>query len=192
MTLEDIVKMITGGGFSFAFGYMWGYNLAQYDEDLSNKPQKTQTTRDRLNGSVISALGGWLQISFGHSDPFMGLMAGITGVIGAYAGNIVGGRLWHRDDNFRAEADQTRHTRGHYHSSSCRGYNNPDPTMKARQLLEVGINATSAELKRAYHRKARQYHPDLHPDDPRAEIMFKDVNEAYQMLTKNNYPPGDN
>lgn len=52
------------------------------------------------------------------------------------------------------------------------------------QILGVDRSASEAEIKRAYRKKARQYHPDLNKDDPKAaEEKFKDVNEAYQTLS---------
>lgn len=50
------------------------------------------------------------------------------------------------------------------------------------QTLGVSPRATREELKRAYRKLAKQLHPDLHPDDPRAEARFKEVNEAYEVL----------
>lgn len=50
------------------------------------------------------------------------------------------------------------------------------------QVLGVDENATESEIKKAYHRKAKEYHPDLHPDDPVAAKKMIEVNEAYEML----------
>lgn len=50
-------------------------------------------------------------------------------------------------------------------------------------LLGVGRNANDDEIKRAFRRKAKQYHPDANPDDPAAEARFKEVNEAYEVLS---------
>lgn len=49
-------------------------------------------------------------------------------------------------------------------------------------LLGVTKQTTGDELKKAYHRAARKYHPDLHPNDPDAVEKFKEVVEAYRML----------
>ena len=51
------------------------------------------------------------------------------------------------------------------------------------KTLGVDRKATSAEIKKAYRRLARELHPDRHPDDKTAERRFKDVNEAQQVLT---------
>lgn len=50
------------------------------------------------------------------------------------------------------------------------------------QLLGVPENATQEEIKRAYRRKAKECHPDLHPDDPNAAKKMNELNEAYDML----------
>lgn len=50
-------------------------------------------------------------------------------------------------------------------------------------LLGVHRNATDAEIKRAYRRLALQYHPDKNPGDKAAEEKFKEINEAYEVLS---------
>ena len=50
------------------------------------------------------------------------------------------------------------------------------------QLLGVSENATQEEIKRAYRRKAKECHPDLHPNDPDAARRMNELNEAYDML----------
>lgn len=50
-------------------------------------------------------------------------------------------------------------------------------------VLGVSRNATPEEIKKAYRQKARQYHPDMHPDDPDATRKMNEINEAYDMLS---------
>ncbi len=51
------------------------------------------------------------------------------------------------------------------------------------EILEVQTSADKSEIKKAYRRMARKYHPDANPDDPDAENNFKLCNEAYQVLS---------
>ena len=50
-------------------------------------------------------------------------------------------------------------------------------------LLGVSKGATQKEIKQAYRKLARKYHPDLNPDDRAAEEKFKEINEAYEVLS---------
>jgi molecular chaperone DnaJ len=50
-------------------------------------------------------------------------------------------------------------------------------------ILGVGKNATAAEIKKAYRKKAIKYHPDKNPGDAEAEAMFKKSAEAYEVLS---------
>ena len=50
------------------------------------------------------------------------------------------------------------------------------------EVLGLQKGASDAEIKKAYRKLAKQYHPDLNPDDPEAEAKFKEVNEANQVL----------
>ena len=50
------------------------------------------------------------------------------------------------------------------------------------KVLGVSRDATKDEIKRAYRKKAKEYHPDIHPDDPKAAEKMNEVNEAYDML----------
>ena len=51
------------------------------------------------------------------------------------------------------------------------------------KILGVSKNADDKEIKKAFRKLARQYHPDVNPDDKVAEEKFKDVNEAYEVLS---------
>jgi len=50
-------------------------------------------------------------------------------------------------------------------------------------ILGVSRNASEREIKQAYRRLARQYHPDVNPGDKSAEARFKQINEAYEVLS---------
>lgn len=50
------------------------------------------------------------------------------------------------------------------------------------KILGVDRNASDEEIKRAYRRLARKYHPDLNPGNKEAEEKFKEINEAYSVL----------
>ena len=51
------------------------------------------------------------------------------------------------------------------------------------EVLGVSKTATDDELKKAFRKLAKQYHPDLHPGDKACEEKFKEVNEAYEVLS---------
>ncbi|MCQ2190679.1 MAG: molecular chaperone DnaJ [Paludibacteraceae bacterium] len=54
------------------------------------------------------------------------------------------------------------------------------------EVLGVSKTATADELKKAYRKKAIQYHPDRNPDNPEAEAKFKEAAEAYEVLSDEN------
>lgn len=51
------------------------------------------------------------------------------------------------------------------------------------KVLDVSKNVTDAELKKVYRKLARKYHPDSNPGDPKAEAKFKEISEAYSVLS---------
>ena len=51
------------------------------------------------------------------------------------------------------------------------------------EVMGVPKNASEEEIKKAYRKLAKQYHPDLHPGDKAAEAKFKEINEAYEVLS---------
>ncbi len=51
------------------------------------------------------------------------------------------------------------------------------------KILGIDRNASQDEIKKAYRKLARQYHPDMNPGDRAAEERFKEINEAYEVLS---------
>jgi molecular chaperone DnaJ len=57
------------------------------------------------------------------------------------------------------------------------------PSRDPYEVLGVSRSAGADEIKSAYRRLARRYHPDVNPNDPNAEDHFKEVGEAYSILS---------
>lgn len=53
-------------------------------------------------------------------------------------------------------------------------------------ILEITRNSSQDEIKKAYRKKALQYHPDRNPGDSTAEKKFKEISEAYEVLSDDN------
>ena len=51
------------------------------------------------------------------------------------------------------------------------------------KILGINKKATENDIKKAYRKMARKYHPDLNPDDKEAERKFKEINEANEVLS---------
>lgn len=51
------------------------------------------------------------------------------------------------------------------------------------ELLGISRSASADDIKKAYRKLARQCHPDANPDDPNAEARFKEISEAYMVLS---------
>ena len=51
------------------------------------------------------------------------------------------------------------------------------------KILGISRNATNTEIKSAFRKLAKQFHPDLRPYDQKAESKFKEINEAYEILS---------
>ena len=51
------------------------------------------------------------------------------------------------------------------------------------EVLGLSKGASEDEIKKAYRKLAKQYHPDMNPGDKVAEAKFKEVNEAYDILS---------
>lgn len=59
----------------------------------------------------------------------------------------------------------------------------PEEKRDYYEVLGIQKGASEDEIKKAYRKTAKKYHPDLHPDDKEAEEKFKECNEAYEVLS---------
>ncbi|MGI6232853.1 MAG: DnaJ domain-containing protein [Prevotella sp.] len=50
------------------------------------------------------------------------------------------------------------------------------------KIMGVPRDIPQSEVRAAYRKRAKQFHPDLHPDDPKAKAKFQALNEAYEVL----------
>lgn len=51
------------------------------------------------------------------------------------------------------------------------------------KILGVSRDVPQEEVRKAYRKRAKRFHPDLHPDDPKAKAKFQALNEAYEVLS---------
>ena len=60
----------------------------------------------------------------------------------------------------------------------------PKEVKRALSVLGLSFPLTIEELKKQYKKLAKKYHPDLNPEDEKAEERLKEINEAYQVIKK--------
>jgi len=79
------------------------------------------------------------------------------------------------------EAASGAHNGAHTNGAGDSAHHGFDPLQACYALLGVGLGAEVGEIKRAYRRLARQYHPDTNPS-PEANAMMQRLNEAYAKI----------
>jgi len=62
-------------------------------------------------------------------------------------------------------------------------YNQKSKVLSPYELLNVPNSATAKEIKLAYFREAKKYHPDMNPNDPKAKEKFQQIAAAYELLS---------
>lgn len=70
----------------------------------------------------------------------------------------------------------------------------PADLEKSYKALKIKKGATLDEIKSAYRKLARRYHPDLNPKNRRAEARFREITQAYQILNnhyRKEYEPSE-
>ena len=51
------------------------------------------------------------------------------------------------------------------------------------EVLDIKRDASQSEIKKSFRSLARKFHPDKNPNDPESELKFKDLQEAYPILS---------
>ncbi|XP_066245601.1 protein tumorous imaginal discs, mitochondrial-like isoform X1 [Euwallacea similis] len=91
-----------------------------------------------------------------------------------------------RNVNVFTTKNVVNHIHNYNKDFSKRNFHSTTPFNAAKQdyyeLLGVGRNASSAEIKKAYYKLAKKYHPDVNKDDPQAQKKFQEASEAYEIL----------
>ena len=87
------------------------------------------------------------------------------------------------DDNGNNNGSNEEHTKSSSNSSSSGSSNEKKPRRDYYEVLGVSKDATQSQITKAYYKLAKVYHPDKNPDNPEAEEMFKEISDAYQVLS---------
>lgn len=91
-----------------------------------------------------------------------------------------------KQEAFKRAQDEARHSAGYSTSSAYESgydtYGSDERRSDAFRLLELEEDASSIQIKAAYRRMAKRYHPDTNQGDKDAEIKFQQVLAAYNVL----------